>query len=595
MTQIFRVELSGVDITEYTGIINISLSIDRFYNVAVVQFLGDSHINDILGKTVEVFYENELFSGFVYKTKKTGKNTHDVEIRTEGAKFLEPFSPSESTVDDANTAVELCSLYANKTGVPILYDTIDLDFGGSYERNGTILSALTTLCNTTGAEYYDNNSGIIIEPNKPIGEGADHVLASNEWFDFVSLSNSIYNAGVRSIRISTGSTTTDNIIENNQIVMEAFDDDTAHIYTIPKGEIDWSTGIKLESGIKTKEIVETFNAINEVNLFMKTSIQAINYVKINGIEVSNYNYVDGSSVVFFNTKQLGYIEVSYIGYYILGYPDYTDTPIGRLSTVEMTYLNQKLSTFWYLDIGDDVIKILGNVRVEISPDAHIRKGFKIYMYDGGVPRSYLYANGVLFNTKTDSTIQSVTKKDNVSLERVVGGGYQYVLEATDTVILITSFGNTVTEYTDEVIEDKRILTFAIFYPEVEITYSRVAKVIEIPPTVIEGKIDLAVEDINTNKFTEFDIININANDLSTILCEFDQFVPIDVPERVNQHLTFVGGTNLNYTHPTEGLKSAPVGEDGIMKIWVDVNGDYVINTEPLTGRKDSNITLTVTV
>ena len=70
MTQIFRVELSGVDITEYTGIINISLSIDRFYNVAVVQFLGDSHINDILGKTVEVFYENELFSGFVYKTKK---------------------------------------------------------------------------------------------------------------------------------------------------------------------------------------------------------------------------------------------------------------------------------------------------------------------------------------------------------------------------------------------------------------------------------------------------------------------------------------------------------------------------------------------
>lgn len=589
MNQIYRVELEGVDITDHCRNASVSLTVNRFYNVANVEIESNDLVSTILGKTIEVFYGDASIIGFVYSTNRLSFSTHNVVVRTEGAKLSEPFSPKEEKVEDATTAIELCTLYGGIVGIPINYTTEDLDFGGSYERDGTRITALTSIAKTIGAEYYDAGGSITIEADKAIRETYDHELGTDEYFDFIADSNTLYNAGVGIVRTSTGSISGEDITDQNRINLEAYSDGICHIYCIPNGKIESAYGIEIEDVIKTKVISEKVTIINETEILLKASIKDVLSVKLNGINQTNHRTVDGFSVLWFETPQSGYLEIEYVGYYQIGIPSYTPTPNGDLAIVEMYYLNQVLETYWYVD---DAVN--SGVRVFIDSDPFIYEGFNTYMLDGGVPKIKLYANGVSFQEITQFTAGTYTSKSSISLAPTETTDYEYVISATQTVLLITSFGNTITAV-ETIDGDWKTLTFDRYYPKVELTVSEVANISKVTGTFIDGEILLTAEDLNTNIIQEFDIGNIDANDLDTLPCMLNQNVPIDVVQLTGQDLQKVSGKSVWVTKPDATIGELVVGLDGILKIWVDMNGVYNINVSLITGTTDSYISLTVNV
>lgn len=589
MTQIFRVELAGVDITDNASKVSISKTINRFYNVATVEISKEDIVSTILGKVVTVFYGDETFEGIAFESSKTSHDTFNVTLRTFGAKLSEPFSAVESVIEDANTAIELCALYSSVIGLNIDYQTVDLDFGGSYAREGTMLTALTAICNTIGAEYFDNGTEIVIQGSKTIGDTYDHELRDDQYMDFLEYGNSLYNAGVSEVRTSTGAVSTGDIIEANKINMEVYEDGSAHIYCIPKGVIENSYGIDVKDPILTKDISESTTLINETVIFLKTSIESVKYVKLNGIEVTSYQYVDGNSALYFTVPQTGFIEISYVGYYQDSLPIYTDTPNGSLAVVELYYLNQVLKHYWYMDS-----LVSGGVRVYIEKDATIWRGFKAYMLDGGIPKARLYANGVLFNTIDTSIAGTYVSTSEVSLSPTTDPEYEYRLPADQTVLLVTSFGLTVTPVETTVLDEK-VLTFDRYYPQVNVTVSEPARIIEVPSTFIDGEILLTMEDMNTNVITEHDIQNVDANDINSIPCILDQNVPVDIAQQTGLDLQEVIGKYVVVTDPQGQPTSHQVRADGLIKIWVYTNGEYTIDTRNITGRFESYIILTAQV
>ena len=154
MTQLFNLSVGGVDITDRHVRSSISEAMNRVYDVATVVI--DATSDAILESEIIINYGGKTFTGFIYAVNKIGKNTLQLECRTNSAKLTEPYSPRETVFDDATTSTELCALYAASQNVPITLTSEALNFGGSYERNGTMLSALQTVANITGAEYYDD-------------------------------------------------------------------------------------------------------------------------------------------------------------------------------------------------------------------------------------------------------------------------------------------------------------------------------------------------------------------------------------------------------------------------------------------------------
>lgn len=590
MTQVFRVELEGVDITEKVDRASISKQINRFYNVASVTMSDENIVETILGKDMSIFYGSETFSGIAFETSKNDVDQWQVILRTYGAKLTEPFSASEEVVEDATSALSLCSLYENAIGLTIDWQTVDLDFGGSYERKGTMLTALTAIANTVGAEYFDDGDKIVIQGSKTIGDVEDHILRDDEYFDFISSANSLYNAGVGTVRTSTGAISTGDVIEENKINMEVFEDGTANIYCIPNGAIESSYGIDVLPNILTKVIDTSTTLINETVVYMKASIKNVMQVKINGIEVTSYKFQDGHSALYFEVPQSGYIEITYEGYYQDARPIYTETPNGNLAIVELYYLNQVLKHYWYLDA---LINTSG-VRVYIEKDATIYRGFKAYMLDGGVPKAKLYANGVQFDEITASSNGVYVTTNSISLSPATDPEYEYRIPSSQTVLLVTSFGKAISPV-ETIDGEEKVLTFDRYYPRVELTVEEAAKIITVDPTRIEGEILLTMEDLNTNEISEHDIGNIDENDINSIPCELDQFVPIDVVSITGKDLQDIIGMILLVTAPSGETSTATIQPDGIAKVWVPTNGDYIIDTKIVTGRSESYITLRASV
>lgn len=594
MNQIYRVEINNVDVTDNVSDLQISKTVNRFYNVITFTLSNEFNTASYLNKNVDVYYGDNIVSGFIYSLKKKTYNSISINVRTYGAKLSEPFSPNMVTVDDATTASELCALYGNDLGHTINYNTVDLDFGGSYERDGTKLTALTRITNTIGGEYYDTNSGIVIEADKTIGDSYDLEINDEEYFDFVSNADSIYNAGIGTVRTSTGAFKTDDILDPNRINLEVYEDGTASVYCIPSGNIEKETGIITKTETKIKTIKEDTTIINEDTIFLKASVKSITIVKINGVEVSGFGYSDGSGVLYFSTPQTGYIEIEYIGYYHEAIPKYTLTPNGNLAVVEMYYLNQVLKHYWYIQSNDRYN--LGGARVFIDDDPFIYRGYKTYMLDGGIPSEKVYANGTLFYSTRSYNTGTYTHKITPHLSPVddASGNYEYWVDENATVKMITSMGKEITAV-ETIVDDKKYLTFDKYYPRVEITLSEPANIIETPKKTIDGEIIMTIENMNTHEVSEFEIGNVDRNDINSLPCELNQYVPIDMVRYAGVDLQAVAGVTFIVKNPQDDQSSIVCGEDGIIRLWVDMNGVYSIDISNLTGRTDNHILLTVSV
>jgi len=155
--QIFRVTVNGDVITHKVSGCSISEQMQRIYNTASFE----SEDNLPTKSIIKIELGDKVFDGFIYNSTKNGNNKYSIECRTFGGYMTTPFIADDtSIVIPVKTSHELCAYYSAEYGIPIIITAIDLNFGGDYEQDGTPLSALVSVANTTGADYWFDGTSI---------------------------------------------------------------------------------------------------------------------------------------------------------------------------------------------------------------------------------------------------------------------------------------------------------------------------------------------------------------------------------------------------------------------------------------------------
>lgn len=589
MTQLFNISVNGVDITSRVDTASISEEMNRFYDVARVTIDNTSEVQ--LNAYVVINYGSKTFNGFVFDQSISGKNQQTIECRTYSAKLTEPFSSNETVLDNATTSHDLCTLYATESGITITNTAANLDFGGSYERNGTMISALSNIAAVTGAEYYDNGSGITIEPNKAITATGTEIPDS-DIFDFIPQSKSIYNNGVGYITIQNGGTNNSDIISNNNIYAE-IDDCSGEIYvfTNPVGIPEQTSGISTLTQTKV-ERKEEQAILDEDIISLDAPIDSIEMVMLNGVIIDNYNYSQGHNVLYFTTKQRGTITVVYTATGYKGYANISVTPIGRFISLDIYYLDQALLFQGFL--SEDCINSStdGDMTCIVPNTMLYPKGFYVWTI-GGVPEFTFYANNVVIDRSIVSTAKNYISVEEVRLEETLTG-YKYKTRYDITTALGARSAGVDVPYTTSSDADGYYFEFSSYYPKLVISYETAAtehyiQFSDIPNTLVS----MVIRNDNTDQICEHEIGGIDRSDLSTIPCVLGQNVPVNVASQLGVQVVDVSGKTLSYVTPGFATESVVVDNFGYVEIYADADGDYVIDTSTIRPR--TSITMTANV
>ena len=159
VTQLFRVLIDNVDVNDKIISIEITSELGRGYDVATLKSLVPFSILD----SVEIGLGEREFFGFVHRVTQKSDRFYEIECRSKSAKMTSPYSPDEHVLEPAQSAVELISLYRDKHNIDIDYRLCDVDFGASWERDGTALRSLEQIAAIFDAQIVATESGLRIE------------------------------------------------------------------------------------------------------------------------------------------------------------------------------------------------------------------------------------------------------------------------------------------------------------------------------------------------------------------------------------------------------------------------------------------------
>ncbi len=582
MTQIFNVSIDGVDVTHEKSTCTVSEEVNRIYDVATVTIKKTD--DAIMGKEMIINYGDKTFTGFVYSSRKTGKNMLRVEARTYSAKLTEPYSPHEKTVDDATTSHELCALYASESGVPISISAVDLDFGGSYERNGTMLSALLNIASATGAEYYEQNGTVVIEPNKAIdSEGV--VIPESDIFDFVEAGESVYNKGVGFVTVQNGGDDSSDVISKNSIYAEIDEcSGEVFIFTNPFGEAEYTTGLSSLRSVLT-ERKEDRGLLDEDVVRLDGAIESIVSVKLNGSEISDYGFEQGHNVLYFSTLMRGTLDVTYSAYAYSGYCNISTTPIGRFISFDVYYLDQALKFQGFLSPNCGNASTDGDITCIVPSEMYYNAGFDMWTI-GGDPEFSFYNRSDEIYREVTSTAGSYTSVENATLEETVSGYRYRTRYDLDTALGARSAGVDV-NYTTSSDADGYYFEFTQYYPKLSVSYETDATMHHVEfEKIQDGDITMAIKNKNTDQVCEYDLDD-------KIPCELDREVPVDIATEIGVDVTKMRGVTVTYLDPTGDSHSEVIDDFGFINVYVFIDGDYVIDTSSV--KKRTSVTLTSNV
>ena len=585
MTQVFNVSINGV--VKTVEKCNISEEMNRLYDVAFFEMDEQPQTES----TVIINFGDRTFTGFVYRTSKISKLLYRVECRTNGAKLTEPYSTFTEGFDEATTSHTLCALYASESGIPINITAGDLDFGGSYERKGTMLSALSNIANTTGAEYWDDGASIQIQPNKAITDNGVEI-APIDIFDFVQSDKSVYNKGVGFITVRDGGSETSDIISKNQIYVE-IDECTGElfVYPNPNGEIEHSVGVSPLTPINNTR-VETNSLLDQDLIRLNGAIESIESVTLNGSNVSDYNFESGHNVIYFNTLKRGTLVVSYTAYCYKGYTNISNTPIGRFISFDLFYLDQVLMFQGFLS-GDCLGASTDGDMTCITPKEMIYpKGFDVYTI-GGDPEFIFYDKNLQIIRSVIYTVEDYVSTEDATVEDD-NGTYKYKTRyPIDTALDAKSSGVAV-PYTILNNGDDYYFEFTQYYPRLKVSYKTPAVKHSVQFSNIEhGEITMVVRNNSTEELCEYNLDGIDYDDLDSIPCELNQYIHVNIASELGIEVTGVTGVTLSYVKPDSTSGIVVIDDFGIAKMWVFMDGDYVIRTSPI--KIKTSVTLTVNV
>lgn len=589
MTQLFNISINGVDITHRHNMCTISEEINRFYDVATIQIDNSSDV--VLESDVVINYGGKTFTGFVYSSSRVGKNSVRVECRTMSAKLTDPYSTSESVFDSALNSLDLCAYYATKTGIPITNTSSSLDFGGSYERNGTILSALSTIAAVTASEFYDENGTVYIVPNKEITTTGT-IIPDSDIFDFVPSDKSIYNQGVGYITIQNGGNTTTDIVSKNNIYME-IDECSGDIYVFPNpnGVIEHSNGISPLVAISV-ERKEERSVLDEDIINLDGAIESISSVTLNGENITNYKFEVGHNVIYFSTTQRGTISVTYTASAYKGYSNISVTPLGRFISLDLFYLDQALSFQGFLSPDCINSSTDGDMTCIIPKTMSYPKGFDVWTI-GGVPEFIFYDKNIVIDRPTTSTVGNYISVEEATIEKTLTGYRYQTRYPLDTALGVRSSGVDIA-YTTSSDVDGYYFELTQYFPNVVVSYQTAGVKHTVQFTDIPGgSVAMVIRNANTGKTNEYDLLGIDMSDLSTVPCVLNQSVPVNIAGQLGMEVADVYGIELTYSRPGTSTATGIVDEFGILMVYVATDGDYVVNTSSLKAR--TSITLTANV
>lgn len=578
MTQLFNITVDGV--AKEISTCTISEEMNRFYDVATFQ------IDEIIQheRDVVINYGDKTFNGFVYSTKKLSNLLYSVECRTYGAKLTEPYSAYTEGFDSAETSHELCSLYATQSGVPINITSEDITFGGSYERTGTMLSALQNIAYVTGAEYWDDGSTIQIQPNKAITTTGTEIPPS-DIFDFVASKSTVYNKGVGFITIQNGGSETSDIISRNRIYGE-IDECSGEIFVYPNpyGALEHTVGLSELSAL-TVNRQETNSMLDNDTVTLDGAIDSVTEVTLNGTPITDYNFEQGFNTIYFNTLKRGTLTVTYTANAYHGYTNVSDTPIGRFITFDVFYLDQLMRFEGILLEGCLNTATDGDMICIVPSDRYYNQGFTVWTI-GGDPEFIFYNDSDIIIRSVDTTDEDYTQVESVTLESTLTG-YRYKTRyPIKSVLDVQSSGDDI-PYSTEVDGDDYYLTFTQYYPDIKVSYLTDAKSHYVKfAEIANGTVTMVIKNKNTSEVCEY-LLEYK------IPCEWYQYIKVDIADELGVEVSDIRGDVLNYVKPDNTSGTVSVNNFGVVKIYVFMDGDYIIDTGSIKPR--TSVTLTSNV
>jgi len=569
--QRFKVEVDGVDVTSKVEKCRISREEGRVYNLASFS-MGDQ-----LQKmqNVIITMDSFTFRGFISAVDKTTKNMYTIECRSNNAKLTTPITQPEEVLDPATTSHALMDYYAVETGVPITIDSIDLNLGIGYERNGTMLEAITAIAGVTKSDIYDTGNGLKITPRKSISTTGIPVKES-DIFNFVSTRSDIINNGVGTVIIKTsaddGTGEGYNALDSSFCAADIDNSNGSVIVRInPIDILSETRGLTTNfAGVLTKMQMLKTEAIRSTEFYLDTAVESdadILSVRVDGVDIS-YTLNEGTNYISFPVEQRGVIEVQYYGsifasnvvtisggfYHI----DLVDTQ------TKVYYYQGKLSTN-----DDDRQVTAGGLSVYAPRYMSYSQGYTVSVVGGDITPTFTYDNQPITIAYTRAEEEIILSESS----NILYDGTDYyatVVNAIKEIVSVKARGEEVL-YT----LDGDRLVFSEDYRQVVVVYKADAVRYHVKDgTVSFDYITMHMDDL------EFRAEGYNPDDYRTYPPELPQYIPINLPTELGTFVSDVLGKTYDVKRPNGTTINYTPDDTGLIRIYVESPGQYSIDTSP---------------
>ena len=570
MKQNFTVTIEGRDVTKRVESTSISDEMNRFYNVASVLIDNTFPVAD--GSKIVIVYGSHTFNGFVYSVNRSGINRLVLEVRTETAKLTEPYSTSEQVVEDATTSHALCALYQSMSGIPIVNLSKDLDFGGSYERNGTMLSALQNIASVTGAEYYEQNNRVFIAPNKPVPRvGID--VPDADIFDFIATKRGVYNKGIGNVIVQNGGTTSagGDIVAPNRIYVEIDEiSGDIFIYLTPVGELERADGVTslVTASIERKE---TKQMLDEDSIVLDGAIESIAHVKVNGIEVTGFLHETGFNIITLNKTVRGSVEVLYRATAKKGVVTTEDTPVGKFISVDLVYLDQLFKFQGFLKPGGSNTSSDGDMEIITEGKMVYDSGFSLYTIGGDPDFEFYDKNVFIGKAGVTSYAHDLVLKETMQLDE----NFCYTTRHNIKTILGVRSKNVDTPYT--VTGNK--ICMGKYFPALEVSHTTEGKKHDVKfADIPDGEITMSVINLNTGSRHDYNLTNLDdSNGSGGVNCTLPIHYFVDVASEWGLSVTAVVGKIVPVYYNEVPFADLVVDNFGKVEVIAIEDGIYILD------------------
>jgi len=542
MTQTLGLMISGVSWTARSKDYDYSAAINRAYDVLTFTTLGE--FPETLS-TVEFVAGDLTFRGFVRGVSREGRNGYTVTCYSDTARLTLPFSQPVTKAEPYKTATELCAAYAAEAGIEIEYRSVDLDFGASFERNGTMLDALTQVARVTGStiRVADGGHKLIIEPLEEVGAPNKSVTVG-EYFDFVSWSTSEETRGVGKVIVSDGET----IGAADQKITVDVDrcSGLVTIYPVPYETVSVTAGM-VDFSQDQIAVTETFQLVDEEVIDLKAEAASIISVKLNGAEITPTE-VEGS-VVYLGAETTGFVEVRYFARVYVGSAVRQATPAGVYYLIRLDHNGKEHVEQGYLDAkctndGRMCQALPRGITFCVPDKRYYVKGFYTYSV-GGMPYLTYRVDGDerpgLFHP--DCSVVDYRVVDEVRPETFVtatGGQTRARLrfEPKAIVEVYTSDTDTPGYHIDGpyIVLDQK-------YHNVRVSYDVETIRCFFRHDQIQGEVELVANGVS------YDLLGFDKYDLDSYPCELGHEMPVNVTGTLGMDLTWAVGRNVTINSP----------------------------------------------